>query len=89
MGLTLTLDTYPRKARTTMPPTSSVEAMTIDATLATELRTAGRKVAEWTERRDELITRAVDEGTALRTVAELVGLSHTAVSFIAKGRPER
>lgn len=73
-----------------MPPTPTVEAMSIDPVTAAALKAAGHKVREWTERRDELIRSAVvEEGAALRTVAELVGLSHTAVSFIAKGRPER
>lgn len=50
------------------------------------LRTAGRKVAEWTEERDRLIKRAVKEGGSLREVGEIAGLSHTAVKFIAHGR---
>lgn len=69
--------------------TATVELVSLDPALARELAQAGRKVAEWTERRDELITRAVDEGGSLRAVAEAVGLTHTAVRFIAKGRPDR
>ena len=53
------------------------------------LRAAGRKVGEWTAERDRLIRKAVKDGGSLREVAELVGLSHTAVKFIAHGRPER
>ena len=56
---------------------------------ARSLRTAGQKVSEWTRERDRLIREAVEGGAPLREVSELVGLSHTAVRFIAKGRPER
>lgn len=51
------------------------------------LRTAGRKVDEWTTERDRLIKQAVKEGGSLREVGELAGISHTAVKFIAHGRP--
>lgn len=69
------------------PPTRSVDPMTIDPATATALRNAGAKVEEWTEKRNELIRRAVlEEGGAIRTVGELVGLSHTAVRHIAHGR---
>lgn len=50
------------------------------------LRTAGRKVAEWTAERDRLIKQAVAEGGSLREVGEAVGMSHTAIKFIARGR---
>ena len=53
------------------------------------LRKAGEKVAEWTRERDRLIREAIEAGASLRDVGEAVGLSHTAVKFIAKGRPER
>lgn len=52
------------------------------------LRTAGRKVSEWTEERDRLIRSAVAAGGSLREVGELAGISHTAVKFIAHGRPK-
>lgn len=67
----------------------TVPAMPLDPATAAELRKAGAKVREWTERRDELIAEAVANGGSLRAVAEAAGLSHTAVSFIANGRPER
>lgn len=50
------------------------------------LRTAGRKVSEWTEERDRLIKAAIKEGGSLREVGEVAGLSHMAVKFIAHGR---
>jgi DNA-binding NarL/FixJ family response regulator len=51
------------------------------------LRTAGRKVAEWTTERDRLVKQAVAEGGSLREVGTAAGISHTAVKFIAHGRP--
>ena len=48
---------------------------------------AGAKVQEWTRKRDQLIKEAVAAGCSLREVGEAVGLSHTAVKFIAHGRP--
>lgn len=68
-------------------PTLPAVALTPDQ--ARLLRKAGEKVAEWTRERDRLIREAVDAGASLRDVGEAVGLSHTAVKFIAKGRPER
>lgn len=50
---------------------------------------AGRKVAEWTRERDSRIREAVRDGASLREVGEAVGLSHTAVKFIAHGRPSK
>lgn len=41
--------------------------------------------AQW---RDE-IRQAVADGASLREVAEVAGISHTAVGFIAHGRPDR
>lgn len=70
-------------AETTLP------SMPIKDETKKALRTAGRKVAEWTEERDRLIREAVGEGGSLREVGELAGISHTAVKFIAHGRPER
>jgi hypothetical protein len=64
---------------TTLPP---MEADTEKA-----LKTAGRKVAEWTAERDRLIKQAVAEGGSLRDVGAVAGISHTAVRFIAHGRP--
>lgn len=51
-----------------------------------DLRQAGKQVKVWTKKRDELIRTAVSAGGSLREVGEAVGLSHTAVNFIANGR---
>lgn len=66
---------------TTLPP------VTYSDDTKRALKTAGRKVAEWVAERDRLIKRAVEEGGSLREVAADAGLSHTAVKFIAHGRP--
>jgi len=70
-------------AETTLPP------MTYPEDTKKALRTAGRKVTEWTTERDRLIRQAVSEGGSLREVATDAGLSHTAVKFIAHGRPPK
>ena len=69
--------------------TAETVGMALTPEQARLLRKAGEKVAEWTRERDRLIREAVDAGASLRDVGEAVGLSHTAVKFIAKGRPER
>ncbi len=65
---------------TTLPPMLAPE-------LQKALRKAGREVEKWTAERDRLIKEAVTAGGSLREVGESVGLSHTAVKFIAHGRP--
>lgn len=59
----------------------------LDNETAKALRKAGRLVARSTEERDRLVKEAVEAGGSYREVGEAVGLSHTAVKFIAKGRP--
>lgn len=62
--------------------------MALDTSTRIALARAGRKVQTWTATRDQLIREAViEEGASLREVGEAVGLSHTAVKFIAHGRP--
>lgn len=61
----------------------------LDPDLARKLTTAGRKVAEWTAERDRLIKEAVAAGGSLREVGAAAGITHTAVKFIAHGRPPR
>lgn len=66
-------------AETTLPPVLQPDT-------EKALRTAGRKVTEWTTERDRLIRLAVAAGSSLREVGAATGLSHTAVKFIAHGR---
>lgn len=61
----------------------------LDPTTAKALTTAGRNVAKWTAERDRLVRLAVEQGGSLREVGAAAGISHTAVKFIAHGRPER
>lgn len=69
-----------RKRETRVGPCSTLCAMTPDMERA--LRTAGRKAQEWTAERDRLIREARSQGGTLREIAELVGLTHTAVKLI-------
>lgn len=70
-----------------MTPETTLTPMPVDTSTEKALRTAARKAREWAEQRDTLICQAVDEGGSLRAVGEMAGLSHTAVKFIAHGRP--
>lgn len=63
---------------------TTVPVVPVDPALARHLSRAGDKSREWTARRDDLIRDAVKAGGSLREVAELVGLSHTAVAKIVK-----
>lgn len=65
----------------------SERRMTMDKDMRAGLVQAGRKVAEWTTERDSRIREAVRDGASLREVGAAVGMSHTAVKFIAHGRP--
>lgn len=67
-------------AETTLPPMLTSE-------MERKLRTAGQKVAEWTAERDRIVKEAVAAGGSLREVGAAAGISHTAVKFIAHGRP--
>lgn len=50
------------------------------------LTEAGVQLGKWTKRRDALIREACAAGASYRAVGEAVGLSHTAVAFIVRGR---
>lgn len=63
--------------------------MTIDSTTKAKLRKASRKIEEWTQERDQVIREAEAAGGTLTEIAEAVGMSHTAVKYIARGRPPR
>ncbi len=64
---------------TTFPPM-------LDADRAKALRKAGEKVRTAVLDRDQLIKEAVVAGGTYREVGEAVGLSHTAIAFIVRGR---
>lgn len=71
-----------RVTETTLPPVS------LDADRAERIRRiTGRRAkldAQW---RQEL-RDAIEAGASLREVAEVAGISHTAVKFIVHGRPK-
>ena len=69
-----------------MTPETTLPAMLTDD-MAKALSKAGREVEKWTTERDRLIKEAVVAGGSLREVGQAAGLSHTAVKFIAHGRP--
>lgn len=70
-------------AETTLP------VMALDPEMAKQLKEAGVQLGKWTKRRDDLIRKACASGASYRAVGEAVGLSHTAVAFIVRGRPSQ
>lgn len=68
-----------------MTPETTLPSMLDNETRA-GLKRAGGAVVKWTAERDRRIREAVAAGGSLREVGEAVGLSHTAVKFIAHGR---
>lgn len=67
---------------------TTVPVVPVDPALARHLSRAANKEREWRVRRDNLIRDAVKAGGSLREVAEVVGLSHTAIAKIV-ARPSR
>jgi hypothetical protein len=55
--------------------------------LRSDLEQAGAQAGKWLAKRDTLIREAVAAGASLREVGAAAGLSHTAVKYIAHGRP--
>jgi hypothetical protein len=62
-----------------MSAPATVSDVAVDPDLARRLATAGKKVEDWRERRDELIREAARNGGTLREIAALVGLSNPGV----------
>jgi hypothetical protein len=56
--------------------------MTADARDIRLLRKASSNAKEWTKERDDLIRAMRAEDVPLRTIADVAGLSHTAISKI-------
>lgn len=65
---------------------TTLPRMTLSTDIEKALKAAGKNVAKWTAERDRLIREAVALGGSLREIGAVVGLSHTAVKFIAHGR---
>jgi transposase-like protein len=56
----------------------------LDDSTSRELRAAGNKVRQWTDRRDDLVRAAHAAGGGVREIARLVGLGHPSVLRILK-----
>lgn len=70
-------------AVTTLPPVA------LDPDRADRIRRISDRRQKLDAQWREEITAAVEAGASLRDVAEVAGISHTAVKFIAHGRPEK
>lgn len=66
---------------TTLPP--------MDPEQADRIRRISERRAKLDEQWRTEISDAIASGASLRDVAEVAGISHTAVKFIAHGRPAR
>ncbi len=62
---------------------------TMDAETAERIRRIAERRAKLDDQWRTEIRSAVAAGASLREVAEVAGISHTAVKFIAHGRPAR
>lgn len=62
---------------------------TMDAEQADRIRRISERRAKLDDQWRAEIAAAVAAGASLREVAEVAGVSHTAVKFIAHGRPAR
>jgi DNA-directed RNA polymerase specialized sigma subunit len=65
-----------------MTSLATAHAVPLDKDTAKQLAKAGQKAAQATAERDRLIAEARAKGGTLREIADLVGLSHTAISKI-------
>lgn len=70
-------------------PETTLPGVTLPPEHARALRNIGRKTRDDLAERERIIKAAVEAGGSLREVGEAVGLSHTAVKFIAFGRPKK
>ena len=69
--------------------TAAATVPTMDAEQADRIRRIGERRAKLDDQWRAEIIAAVAAGASLREVAEVAGISHTAVKFIAHGRPPR
>lgn len=63
---------------------TTVPGVPVNPALARKLSRIADKVRDSTAERDRLISEAIHAGGSLREVAELVELSHTAISKIVR-----
>ena len=69
--------------------TAAATVPTMDAEQAGRIRRISERRAKLDDQWRAEIVAAVAAGASLREVAEVAGISHTAVKFIAHGRPPR
>ena len=69
--------------------TAAAAVPTMDAEQADRIRRISERRAKLDDQWRAEIIAAVAAGASLREVAEVAGISHTAVKFIAHGRPPR
>ena len=69
--------------------TTTATVPTMDAEQADRIRRIAERRAKLDDQWRSEIRDAVAGGASLREVAEVAGISHTAVKFIAHGRPAR
>ena len=69
--------------------TTTATVPTMDAEQADRIRRISERRAKLDDQWRAEIIAAVAAGASLREVAEVAGISHTAVKFIAHGRPPR
>ena len=69
--------------------TAAATVPTMDAEQADRIRRISERRAKLDDQWRAEIIAAVAAGASLREVAEVAGSSHTAVKFIAHGRPPR
>lgn len=69
--------------------TAAATVPTMDAEQADRIRRISERRAKLDDQWRAEIIAAVAAGASLREVAEVAGISHTAVKFIAHGRPPR
>ncbi len=70
-----------------MTSPATVSDVPVDPDLARRLATAGKKVEEWRDRRDDLIREAARNGGTLREIAALVDMSNPGVLRVIRRGP--
>lgn len=72
-----------------MTPETTLPPVALDAGRAVRIRRITERRAKLDAQWRQELKDAVEAGASLREVAEVAGISHTAVKFIAHGRPAK
>jgi len=71
-------------------PETTLPVVALDPDRASRIRRISERRRKLDEQwRTEVRAAVLEDGASLRDVAEVAGISHTAVKFIAHGRPEK